>query len=343
MFRATGARTHIWNNAIKSALLMALFPVFVAMVVYAGLVFHAAFSGHSVERGLADAWTRLPGTLPWVAAGVAAWFSFAFFANVWLIGRATGAKTVTRTQEPELYNLLENLCISKGMPMPRLRIMETEALNAYASGVTRRQYTVAVTRGLMRRLNREELEAVLAHELAHIQHGDVRMMVVASVFVGIVALVAEMVFRNGDVLMRATLASGSGNRRSNGKGSGGGLIVLLLIGLAILLLTRVMSVATQMAISRTREYMADMEAVQMTRNPDAMVSALLKISGRSDVPGVPDDVRGMFFDNGRAFMGDLFSTHPPIPARVEALRRHANARLPEAGGPDERTRRQRSA
>lgn len=331
MFRATGARTHIWNNAIKSALLMALFPVFVAMVVYAGLVFHAAFSGHSVERGLADAWARLPGTLPWVAAGVAAWFSFAFFANVWLIGRATGAKTVTRTQEPELYNLLENLCISKGMPMPRLQIMETDALNAYAAGLTRGQYTVTVTRGLLRSLDRNELEGVLAHELAHIRHGDVRLMVVAAVFVGVIALAAEMALRNGDVIMRSALASGSRTRKGNDRG-GGALLLLLLAGLAILLLARLLSFATQMAISRAREYMADMEAVQMTRNPDAMVSALLKISGKSDIADVPDDVRGMFFDNGRSFMGGLFSTHPPIPKRVEALRRHANARVPESSG-----------
>lgn len=326
--RATGARSSIWNNGLKSFALLALFPAFVTLVVYAGLVLQAGFSGFPVAEGMAAAAGRLPATLPWVGVGVAAWFTVAYFMNVKLIALATGASPVARKDEPDLYNLVENLCISAGMKTPRLRIIETDAMNAFASGLTRDQYTVSVTRGLVDRLSRDELEAVVAHELAHIRHGDVRLMVIASVFVGIVALVAEMAFRNGDVIAR--LAAGSGSRK--GKSSGGSVLVFILIAFAILLTARVLSSATQMALSRTREYMADMDAALMTRKPDAMVSALLRISGNSEIDGMPSNVKGMFFDGGASFFGSLFSTHPTIENRVKALRDHAGARTPSQEG-----------
>lgn len=338
----TGARTHIWNNGLKSALLLAMFPVFVMLIVYAGFLVQVGVTGYPVRDGIVEAARRLPGAVPWALLGTAAWFTVAFFFNVRLIGAATGARTVTRAQEPQLYNIVENLCISKGMRMPRLRVMEDGALNAYASGLTRDQYTVAVTRGLLETLDRDEVEAVVAHELAHIRHGDVRLMVVASVFVGIVTLVAEMAFRNGDIIARMLAAPSSSSRRKSGKGGAGMIIVFVLIALAILALARLLSLVTQMALSRTREYMADMEATLMTRNPDAMVSALLKISGRSGVEGIPNEVRVMFFDNAASFLGGLFSTHPSIESRIRALCSHGGARLPPSepagGGPWERAK-----
>jgi len=326
--RAAGARTHIWNNGLKSAFLLAMFPVFVMLVIYAGMVLQVGLEGHEVAEGLVEAGRRLPGTIPWALMGVAVWFTVAFFFNVQIIGAATGAKGVTRKQEPELYNIVENLCISKGMRMPALRIIESPAVNAYASGVTRNQYAVSVTRGLLDRLDRDEVEAVVAHELSHIRHGDVRLMVVAAVFVGIVALAAEIAFRNGDVIARMMASSSSSRRRNSSKG-GGAILVFILIAIAILALARLLSFLTQMALSRTREYMADMEATLMTRNPDAMVSALLKISGNSEIEGVPNEVRGMFFDNASSFLGSLFSTHPSIESRVRKLCAHGGARLPD--------------
>lgn len=328
MMKSTGSQSQIWNNGIKSMFLLAMFPVFVALIVYAGLIVQLGLSGMPVMEALVAGFYALPPTIPYVIAGVCVWFVIAFFLNVQMINMAMGAKSVTRKQEPELYNLLENLCIAKGMPMPRLSVIETDALNAFASGMTRRQYMVAVTRGLMRKLNNEELEGVLAHELAHIRHGDVRLMVIASVFVGIFTLIMEFMFRNGDIFLRAFTASSTSKKSNNDKGGGAAaVLILVLIALTILIVTRALSVMTQFALSRTREYMADLEAVRMTKNPDAMVSALLKISGRSDIQGVPSEVRGMFFDNARSFAGNLFSTHPTIDQRIKSLVSYAGARV----------------
>lgn len=328
MMKSTGSQSQIWNNGIKSLFLLAMFPVFVGLIVYAGLIVQLGLSGMPVTEALVAGFYALPPTIPYVFVGVAVWFVIAFLLNVQMINMAMGAKSVSRKQEPELYNLLENLCIAKGMPMPRLSIIETDAMNAFASGMTKRQYMVAVTRGLMRTLSKDELEGVLAHELAHIRHGDVRLMVIASVFVGIFTLILELMFRNGDIFLRAFTVSSTSKKSGNDKGGGAAaVLILVLIALAILIVTRILSVMTQLALSRTREYMADLEAVRMTKNPDAMVSALLKISGRSDVQGVPNEVRGMFFDNARSFAGNLFSTHPTIDQRIKSLVSYAGAKV----------------
>lgn len=328
---ATGLRTHIWSNNTKSMALMAMFPLQVALIVYAGLLVQQAL-GFGLERprgmhgqdlwsilqqNFIDAALRFPSTIPWVLLGVAVWFVIAWFANVKMIALSTGAESVTRKEEPELYNLLENLCISRGRKMPRLQIIETDALNAYASGVNEKQYTIAVTRGLMETLDRDELEGVLAHELAHVEHGDVRLAVVASVFVGIFALVMSIVFNSMGDFARFGAIRSSGEKK-DGKAMLASLI-LVIVAVLIIALVRALSIVTQMAISRRREFMADAHAVVMTKNPEAMISALQKISGNSDMPDTPAEVRGMYIDNAQGFLGGLFATHPPIPDRIGAL------------------------
>lgn len=330
---ATGLRTQIWSNNSKSLLLLAAFPLQVGLIVYAGLLVQQALGlglqrprgmmGHGLwsvlQQDFHDAAMRFPATIPWVLAGVGLWFVIAWLANVHLIGMSTGAETVSRKEEPELYNLLENLCISRGRRMPRLQIIETDALNAYASGVTSSQYTVTVTRGLMETLDRDEMEAVLAHELAHIEHGDVRLAVVAAVFVGIFSFIMSVVFNHMGDFARFGSARSSDDRK-DGKALIASLI-LIVVAVLLVVLVRVISIVTQMAISRRREFMADAEAVVMTKNPEAMISALQKISGHSDMPDTPAEVKGMYFDNGPGFFGKLFSTHPPIPDRIGAVAR----------------------
>lgn len=330
--QTVGLRTHIWNNAIRSLLLLAGFPVLLLLIAFAFAVIAEALSGtgEDVGQGLANAVRALPSFLPFAVGGALLWFAIAFFINTRLIGAMTGARSVARKEEPRLYNLLENLCISRGLSMPKLRIIETPALNAFASGVTREQYTVTVTRGLMEKLDDAELEAVLAHELTHIRGGDVRLLMVATVFVGIFSLIAGVIGRGRFLRLgglRGMRMAGGGRGRGGG---GGAALILLLVAVACILLARLLSLVIRFALSRRREYMADAGAVELTKNPDAMISALRKIEGQSRIEAVPDEVRAMFLDDqgdNRAFSG-LFATHPSIDSRVAALVAFAGGRDP---------------
>lgn len=350
MFSATGLRTYIWNNNLRTGILLLMFPVLVSMFTYAGLLIEQGWwvlRGRPYGRELDDlefvgvgvnfwdmlteqmavAFGRLPSMVPYVLLATVVWFVIAYFVNVKMISSATGAKSVTRQQEPELYNLLENLCISRGMRMPKLQVMETSVMNAYAAGVSENQYTIAVTRGLMNELTRDELEAVLAHELAHIQHRDVRLMMVATVFVGIFSLALEIILNafNTDRMPTPSFKMSSGGSSSNGKGgknAGGAILLalaLIVIALIILALVKFLGFLTQMAISRTREFMADAQAAVLTQNPEAMISALQKISRNSEMRETPDDLRAMFIDNPMSSFGDAFSTHPSIRRRIQRL------------------------
>jgi len=227
------------------------------------------------------------------------------------------ARKVERRAEPELYNLLENLAISRGMKTPTLRIIESPSLNAYASGLHEGNYSVTVTRGLMQTLSRDEMECVLAHELTHVINKDVRTMVIASIFAGIISVIAELVFRS--------LFYMRGGRSRDNKNA----MPLILIGLAIGVIGFGLATVIRMTLSRTREYVADAGAVELTKNPDAMISALRKVSGQSKIEA-PDELRGMFLDNtaDKADFAGLFATHPPIEKRIAAL-------VKFAGGHDE--------
>jgi len=325
---ATGLRTHIWNNNLRSVFLLAAFPVLLVAIGYALTILMTGFGGQEIVSGagkggaapdlLSSELSRLPMIGAWSLGIAAVWFVIAWFFHQSMINAATGARPVERKDEPDLYNLLENLCISRGLTVPRLAIIETGALNAYASGVREGQYTVTVTRGLMQQLDKAELEAVLAHELSHIRHHDVRLLVISIIFVGIISFVAEIMFRR--IFWMGMRAGGS--RRSGGRG--GGLVIV--IAIAIIAVAYFLAIMIRFSLSRRREYMADAGAVELTRNPDAMISALEKISGNADVEDSPDEVREMFIENPKSgFMG-VFATHPPIEKRIEMLIEHAGGK-----------------
>jgi heat shock protein HtpX len=328
---AYGLQTHIWNNNSKSVLLMAGFPVLLLLLLYALFLLFAGLSGASLgpdpvsgyfvwaADAVAKAW-------PFAVAGAILWFgiAYAFYQNI--IDAATGARAVERRAEPKLYNLLENLCISRGIPMPALRVMETDALNAFATGLHRGQYSITVTRGLMNALSDEELEAVLAHELTHIRNADVRLMVIAVVFVGIFSFVGELTFRN------LRFSGGSSRGSSSRRGSGGGAVIAIIVALAIIAIAYGLAVVIRFAMSRRREYLADAGAVELTKNPDAMISALQKISGNA-VVNAPSEVREMFIENPHSDFASIFATHPPIEKRIEALVKFAGGRVTPQNGP----------
>jgi heat shock protein HtpX len=245
---------------------------------------------------------------------------------------------VTRQQQPRLYNLLENLCISRGIPMPKLKVMESPALNAFATGLNRRQYAVTVTTGLLKALNDQEIEAVLGHELTHIRNGDVQLMVVAVIIAGVVGFFGELFFRmftnlswnssGGGWSSSSSSSRSSSSSDGDSKGSGGGAIIVVIIAIALIMLAWLLSQVVKLALSRSRELLADAGSVELTKNPDAMISALRKIENRGELPGATSAVMELCIDNPREGFADLFATHPSVDSRVKALVQFAGGHDP---------------
>jgi heat shock protein HtpX len=354
---AAGLATHIWNNKIKSVLLLAGFPVLLALMVGAfffaydlwwqanpgmrnimtansiigqagsGLEIPPALANyqpdgnmsvqHALGMGLYGMLNFVPVTF--VVAGI--WFVIAFFSHTALMRMASGSRPVTREQMPRLYNILENLCISRGLPMPKFEIIDSPALNAFATGINESSYKIVVTRGLVETLPDEELEAVIAHELTHIMNNDVRLLIISVIFVGIFSFFAEMAFRMLLHGRRPNYYSRNDDRR------GGGQIVVVLIAAVVLAIGYFLAVMTRFAISRKREYLADAGAVDLTKNPEAMMKALLRISGKDKVQGMPDEVQQMCIENSHNFMG-IFATHPSIDSRIKTIAALTNTPIP---------------
>jgi heat shock protein HtpX len=318
---SAGLKTHIWNNNLKSAFLLGLYPFLLMGTVWLCVLAYSHFTTPQIiTSGYEYRSTAIVGTSieqandfiytywPIIIAMCSIWFLISYFFHTQIISSLAHAKPVTRQQEPELYNLLENICIARGMQTPKFNIIETHALNAFASGINQKTYTVTVTRGLLNRLSKDEVEGVLAHELTHIINHDVRLMMISIVFTGIFGLAAQMVWNN---LRFAMYMPRERDRKGNG-------FIVMLVILVILWAGYLATILTRFAISRRREYMADAGAVDMTKNPDAMMRALMRISGRGHIPETTGDIAFMCIENSKPFMG-LIATHPPIQKRIEAL------------------------
>ena len=322
---AYGLYTHIQSNKRRSiALLIGLF-VLVYVMTYAGALVAEAFMGDaSLDYLLRAAFRDFVYSLPFVTVGAALWILIAYKFHQSMIDALTGGREVTRQEEPRLYNLLENLCISRGITMPKLKVMEDDALNAFATGLNDKQYSITVTSGLLRRLDHAELEAVLAHELTHIRNGDVRMLVIAVIVAGVVSFFAELVFR---LMFQGGFRWRSGSSGGDRKGSGGAVIAII-IAVAMIAIAWLLSIVIRFALSRKREYLADAGSVELTKNPDSMITALRKIEGRGELEGATSAVMEMCVDNPRSGFADLFATHPPIESRIDAIVKFAGGRDP---------------
>src|SRR3984893_12815209 len=193
---AYGLYTQIESNKRRSvALLIGLFFLVYLMVFAGALTAEALTQGAPLDWLLRAAARDLLLASPWATLGTALWILIAYHFHQTLIDAVTGGREVTRKEEPRLWNLLENLCVSRGIPMPKLKVMDTDALNAFATGLNPKQYSVTVTSGLLLALSGQEIEAVLGHELTHIRNGDVRMLVIAVIIAGVVSFAAELMFR----------------------------------------------------------------------------------------------------------------------------------------------------
>ena len=306
---AVGLQTYIWNNNIKSTLLLLGFPVLLLGMVYALVLLLMGFGYLPPDVPPGELMLRFA---PLAIGAALLWFVIAYFSYQTIIDVSTGAHPVSRQELPRVYNLLENLAISRGMKTPALRLIQTEAMNAFATGLHEGQYSVTVTSGLLGVLDDQELEAVLAHEMTHVINRDVRLMVIASIFAGVITLLAQIIYRS---IMWTSWSGGDRRRR------GGGAGLFILAALAIAAVGWALALVIRMAISRRREFVADAGAVELTKNPDAMISALQKISGHSQIHA-PSSVRAMFLDDDEGPMS-LFATHPPIAKRIDALVRYA--------------------
>ena len=328
MAAAYGLYTHIRANHWRSiALLLGLFFLVYVMVFAGALAAEALLYDASLDWLLRAAWRDTIHALPWATGGTIIWMLIAYRFHQSMIDAVTDSHEVTRKEQPRLYNLLENLCISRGLPMPKLKVMDSSALNAFASGLNQKQYAITVTTGLLDRLDDAEVEAVLGHELTHIRNGDVRMLVIAVIIAGVIGFFAELVFRmlfEGGLRYRPGRSSSSGD---SDRGKGGAFFAII-IAVALIALAWFLSIVIRYALSRRREYLADAGAVELTKNPDAMITALRKIEGRGELEGSTSAVMEMCVDNPRSGFADLFATHPSIDRRVAALVQFAGGHDP---------------
>ena len=251
-----------------------------------------------------------------IAAGTALIvFLFSWFAGSGPLLAISGAHEIAKEDDPQLFNVVEEMSIAAGIPMPRVFVIDTDAMNAFATGVDPAHAAVAVTDGLRRKLNREELQGVIAHEIGHIRNFDIRYTMLMAVMAGAIVLLA-------DLFLRSTFITG-GRRRGN-RNDGGAQAILMLIGIVFAILSPIVTALIQMAMSRQREYLADASAVEFTRNPDGLANALAKLAGDSVPYNASRAVAPLYIVNPelklRGGAESLFATHPPIAERIKRLR-----------------------
>jgi heat shock protein HtpX len=301
-----GLDKQIRKNNFNSILLLIAFPALLLGMIYALAYFLR-------EEHQMDPNQLFLQSMPVVLGAVGVWFLIAWAGHGAFIRMATGSKSLDRKENKRVYNLVENLCISQGMQMPKVYIIEDDSLNAFASGINKRSYSISLSRGIINKLDDDELEGVIAHELTHIQNRDVRLLIVSIIFVGIFAFLAELAFRS----LRFT-----GRKKSDGKGSG----AIILIAIVITAVAYFLSILLRFGISRKREYLADAGSAEMTKKPYALANALRKISNDPLIEAVESrDVAQLFIDNPKpsthksASWDNMFATHPPIDKRIELL------------------------
>lgn len=303
-----GINTQIWRNNIKSVLLLILFPFIVLGLSWVFIY----FIQENPEQRLDATNYHFLRAVPFIVLAVILWFIIAWFYHCEMIEKATGSAPLNRRDNPRVYNLVENLCISCGMTMPAINIIDDDSLNAFASGMDKSNFTISLSRGIIDKLNDQELEGVIGHELTHIRNRDVRLLVVSIIFVGIFSFLTT-------ALLRTIRFTGGGSR-----GKKGGAGYWILIALALAAVGYLISSIFRFAISKNREYMADAGSAMITKNPLALASALEKISADSRIEAVSrQDVAQLFIDNPRdkkLSVSSVFATHPPIEKRIELLR-----------------------
>ena len=299
---------HIADNKRRTWLLILLFPVVFAVLTW-GVLFLLLGGAAAQDPGLSALLMAVPGVC-WVIACI--WIAISYFTGDKLLLNSADAIPVTKADQPEIYRLVENLCISRGLPLPRIYIMDDESLNAFATGRDPQHASVALTKGIVQKLDRAELEGVVAHELSHIENRDIRLMLITVAGISFFTFAGEMCFRIG---------------LSSRRGKNNGSAIFLILGIICWLYGLVFAPLIRLAVSRRREYLADATGALMTRNPHALANALRKISCDSRVEALDKraSMAAMCIENPLektnlfSSLSGLLATHPPIQKRIAAL------------------------
>ncbi len=323
-----GLYTQQRRNNMRSIMLLILFPIIVIAMV--ALFCYGLAYVQLAGVYYCDAERNTLGTqyfvdiAPWALAIVGVWFVIAYMLNSSMIRHATQSRPLERRENPRVYNIVENLTMTCGMPMPQVNVIDSNELNAFASGIDNKTYTVTVTTGLCDMLDDDELAGVIAHELTHIRNRDTRLLIISIVFVGIMATVMSIALR----IMWSNLIFGGRSNSRDKKDSGAMVLVVMLLAVVLAAIGYFFTMLTRFAISRKREYMADAGGAEMCGNPRALASALRKISGNPySVNNGREDVEQLFIIHPQALTSDgisswfnnLFSTHPSTESRIKFL------------------------
>ena len=259
-----------------------------------------------------------PGLAPIVIVFVLLFVGFSYFSSDSVALSVAGAHSVEKTQEPELYRIVENLCIGSGLPMPKVYVIEDGSMNAFSVGRDPQHASVAITRGLLTKLDYREVEGVMAHELSHVGNRDTLVMTTVVVLIGALALLA-------DIGLRMTWF-GTGSRGSYRDKNNNGAAIIAVVAILFMIVSPIIARIIGMAVSRQREYLADASGALLTRNPEGLASALEKLKGDTD----PLDAATKATDHlyivsplqahHSSALNDLFDTHPPLDERIKLLR-----------------------
>ena len=328
--------TQIRRNNMLTIMLLLMFPViilgmiwvFLALVNYFGNGVYDQYGNIVRHLDTATVNYYFINAVPWVIIGVGVWFAIAYFSNTAMVRAATGARPLTRKENPRIYNIVENLCIACNMDMPKINIVDDPQLNAFASGIDKKSYTVTLTTGIINYLNDDELAGVIGHELTHIRNHDTRLLITSIIFVGIVSTIMSIVVQ---MMYNAFWFGGMSHRSSDNeednRGNGLSMIAVFIIAALCCAVAYLFTLLTRFAISRKREYMADAGGAELCGNPLALASALRKISGDPGLENVKrDDIAQLFIIHPQhfapgltSFFSSLFSTHPDTRKRIEIL------------------------
>lgn len=298
---------HIRSNNIKTAIMVLLFPL-----VFIGLIFLFVWMVTPLNNAIN---TTISVAVPTIIICII-WMLISWaFGDSMILSSAHAHEIRPDTPENrEIYRMVENVALAAGLPTPRVYIIDDNGLNAFATGRTPNDASVALTRGIIQKLDRNELSGVIAHEMAHIGNRDIRLDMLIITGLGVTVFIADIILRSA---MYAPHTSSDNDNRGNSAA------ILMMVWLAFFVFNLIISPLLRMAISRNREYVADATGAHITRDPTSLASALRKISGKSNVSHISKNKSMsaicIAHPGGREFIGELLATHPPIEKRIERL------------------------